>query len=204
MESEKSNEEMLFTKKNKIEAACIIPAGGISSRMGQWKAELPDKEGIPLLLKTVLTATKACHRVIVIGGYRFTALKDLLHSCQDIEILENKNYHKGMLSTIQTGLSIIEEDFFILPLDMPLIGVSHFHRITAHHVAGKISRPIYSGIPGHPVYIDQSWKERILKMKGETLGRSLDMKDQNLIPWTDESVIFDLDSYKVYESYLNH
>jgi molybdenum cofactor cytidylyltransferase len=203
MKSEKSNSEVLFTEKKKIDAVCIIPAAGLSSRMGCWKAELLSKEGLFLSDNAVMTAREACREVIVVGGYQFSSLKKLITPHIDVRIVENRDYNSGMLGSIQAGLKYVKDDFFIFPMDMPLIVPEHFFRISKIWEKDRVTRPIYRNIPGHPVVFPQDWKDKILAMEGISLRKSIQWEDQDMIPWEDESVIFDMDSEVLYQAYLN-
>lgn len=203
MEYEKSNSEELFTEKITNEISCIIPSAGLSSRMSCWKGELLSLEGIPFMEKAVRTALTSCRDVIVVAGKQVAKVRRILSAYPGICIIENPDYEKGMLSSIQAGLAGIGGDFFVLPMDMPLIGPEHLDQIVSRHDKRKITRPVYDSIPGHPVYFPGLWKQRILDMKGRSLMKHLQDDDQLLIPWQDSSVILDIDTDISYDSYIN-
>ena len=129
MVMEKSNSEDLFTEKYPMENCCIIPAAGLSSRMGCWKGELKTRDGISFIENAVSTAQMVCSKVIVVGGYRFTDLEALLARFSGIHILYNPDFKRGMLSSIQKGLEAVYNDFFVFPMDMPLIGDDVFFNL---------------------------------------------------------------------------
>jgi len=200
---EKSNREYFFTKKNKLNLSCIIPAAGLSSRMGCWKGELKTREGLTFIENAVLSAFQACLRVVVVGGFHYDRLLNLLSDLRAVDIVYNDKFENGMVSSIQKGLESIEGRFFIMPMDMPLIRPETFFSINDVSACGKINRPVYNHIPGHPVLFPETWKKNIMGFKGEGLRSLIGPDDQNLVTWEDHSVVYDIDSMDDYRKYLN-
>lgn len=207
MTREKSNRKTEFIKncgnlhppEELIHADCLIPAAGLSSRMGFWKpgGAVAGKE--TLLERAVRTALSVCTRVIVVGGYRYEDLLSLLPRDDRIFPVENRLYEKGMLSSIQAGLSAVEQDFFVYPPDMPLIEASHFRSVWEYRDSCRPVRPVFQGKPGHPIFFPALWKERILKFRGERLQGALREGEVVEIQWEDDSVLFDLDTRESWE-----
>jgi molybdenum cofactor cytidylyltransferase len=212
MNSEKSICEHIFTEKLTLNACCVIAAAGLSSRMGLWKGDLQlatadfhGREKISLIEKAVKTALESCRKVILVGGEQMPRIKVIFASCEELILVENREYEKGMLSSIQAAMSFVDSDFFIMPMDMPLLTSNHLHRIHREfsiHTQTGIFRPVYKKQAGHPVLLPYSWKERILSMKGSSLKVNLSDEDQILIPWENESVVLDLDTQEAYEGFL--
>jgi len=146
---------------------CIIPAAGLSSRMGSWKLMI-EFSGRPLILQSVENALDACRRVILVTGHRGEELEDLFSDNSRVTCIRNHEYHRGMFSSIQTGTSIAETDWFFITLgDMPYIPVQLFEQL-ADRTAGTsgsaekaIIRPVYRGRPGHPVLLKRETSETI-------------------------------------------
>lgn len=212
MKSEKSICEHNFTEKLTLNACCVIPAAGLSSRMGTWKGDLKlpsspfsDENQTTLIKKAVKTALDSCRRVILVGGEQMPRINEIFASYENLELIENQEYEKGMLSSIQAAIRFVDSDFFIMPMDMPLLTSGHIYRIYKQYSIQKqpgVYRPIYNDRPGHPVFVPYSWKERILSMNGPSLKANLSMENQILIPWEDESVVLDLDTLEAYEHFL--
>ena len=179
---------------NKLPYDCLIPAAGMSTRMGQWKLVLPVHDNCSLLERTVETALSVCKRVIVIGGFRFGEMQKMLSSFGEILLLENRDYEKGMLSSIQCGLNAVERDFFITPADMPGITEEHYQRLDSSFDGNKIVRPVFEQKPGHPILCPYSCKEKILALKGERLFSAFKNWDQLQISWEDDSTVADIDT----------
>jgi len=177
---------------------CIIPAAGYSSRMGSWKLEIPVAGGISLLENAINTAMNICERVIIVGGFRFEDLQNLLAPYHNLIILHNPDYEKGMLSSVQTGLQAVEKDFFITPVDMPGISEIHYKKLFEYLPEGKVVRPVFNDNPGHPILCPLSYKEKIQNCRGKRLIHELRHWDVLEIPWKDDSVLADLDTPEDY------
>ena len=180
--------------EKKLAVDCIIPTAGFSSRMGEWKPGLLTDGEVSLVEIAVRTAQAACQRIILVGGYRFQEIKRILTFTDQIVLLENRDYEKGMLSSIQTGLQEVRRDFFITPVDLPGIGVEHYKRLFERFDGERIIRPFYGEKPGHPILCPYSYKDRILCIKGTRLITELKKWDYKVLSWEDDSPVIDLDT----------
>ncbi|MDD3094623.1 MAG: nucleotidyltransferase family protein [Candidatus Marinimicrobia bacterium] len=144
----------------KIDA--IVLAAGRSERAGLFKAAA-DLGGKPLLWRSIESFAGICERIIVVGGYRFGDIQELLENMPGLVIRENKNYEKGMFSSVQTGLHALQSDaFFLLPGDQPLIAARTYRRMAQQDA--DIVVPRYQGKKGHPVFFRASCIPEILAM----------------------------------------
>lgn len=154
---------------------CIIPAAGLSERMGRWKPLIsyPAAGGKPLVEVSVERALETCSRVVLVTGYRGDELERLFDDYPCVDCVRNEEFRRGMFSSIQTGARLIEAPFFFIAhADMPelpaelyrflleKIGKSGERTGTGAGLEGEIEtvngapdivRPLYRGLPGHPV-----------------------------------------------------
>ncbi len=209
---EKSNSYFIFNRFSgdffPISADCIIPAAGFSSRMeGQWKAELLTREGLSFIEKALETGA-VCKKRILVGGYNFERLKTLIPRDFTGRVLENPDFAKGMLSTIQKALPYVDSPFFIFPMDMPLIGPEHFLRLWQvfrdANCGKSIIRPSFQGQPGHPVLFSECWKKPLLKGTGKSPSKLIPREEILFIPWEDDSVLLDVDTPQAFYNYKNY
>lgn len=146
---------------------CLIPAAGLSSRMGKWKMTLPYKGGT-IIEKSISNALKICNKIILVTGYRGEELNTLVETNSKILTVKNENFKKGMFSSIQTGVHLIESEWFFITMgDMPNIGIDIFKTLinTRDTSPGEfdIVRPLYQGKRGHPVLLHKKTIQTILK-----------------------------------------
>lgn len=179
---------------------CIVPAAGLSSRMGKWKIGMT--WGKSTVIETVAdTALAAGCRTIIAGGFRFTDLCRIFEKRKDVILAEIPDWELGMGSTIRGALKLVESDsVFILPGDMPLVRSSDFLRLSEQE-NGIFTRPVYQGILGHPVLLGPQGVASVLKStKGQPLRDSLRELPGKLIAWDYSGVIKDVDTDKDYEN----
>jgi len=146
---------------------CLIPAAGFSSRMGKWKLMLPYKTST-IVETTINNALSLCSRVVVVAGYRAEELIERVKNPPQIETCVNKEFDRGMFSSIQEGVKLIESDWFFITMgDMPEIGIDIYKSLIdareKEHEKFDIIRPIYHGKRGHPVLLHRKTIKAILK-----------------------------------------
>jgi len=140
---------------------CVILAAGLSSRMGSWKPAL-EIDHIPMVCRSVKNAMVHSNRIIVVGGYRFGNLRDILSGIPDVLLIENPHYEKGMITSIKASLKHISSDSFFLTLaDMPFINPETYALLAATPFQNALF-PLYKERRGHPVLVALQLKDRIL------------------------------------------
>lgn len=172
----------------------IILAAGSSSRLGQSK-QLVKVNGVPLLLKTTMAALEALysHVVVVLGANAEEHKKLIAHL--PIEIITNKDWEKGMGSTLKTGLQHIlklkpkSSAIVVLVCDQPLLTSSHLIALRgAYRKTGKpIVASLYKETLGVPALFDQSLFPELLEIK-DVQGAKIVIENHpdsaETIPWT--------------------
>jgi molybdenum cofactor cytidylyltransferase len=191
-----------------LEAEILLAAAGFSRRMGTWKPGIEYK-GRPLLYHSLDAAVGTGWPVTVIGGHNYSDLQALLKRYKDETPLENAktairlikapDYTRGPGASFIAGLRVSKAETIFLSLgDMPEITTDTYRDLFTRR-SGSACRPVYNGIPGHPVLIPQTMITEIVKKKalhsGETelSMRALIGKITPLI-WNDAGVITDIDT----------
>lgn len=142
---------------------CVIPAAGLSSRMGSWKPMLPYC-GRTLLDISIEHALVCCSKVIVVAGYRADELVQRYQHQPQILVVVNPDYQQGMLSSIQKGITAVTSSrFFITHADMPCIDPYVFTLLSQMR-HGRVLFPGNKQQTGHPVLIDAALIPRILAL----------------------------------------
>jgi len=145
---------------------CIIPAAGLSSRMGSHKLLL-EFGSRPLLHWAVHHAVLACERVIVVLGHDADTVRKVLPHVEALTVVMNPEYERGMLTSIARGAAEVRtERFFVAPADMPFLRPALFRAVANADSTNGQSRPSspppaawfpdYRGRSGHPVLISSS------------------------------------------------
>lgn len=151
--------------------AAVVPAAGLSRRMGAFKPLLP-LGGKPVIAHTVGCLQAAgVHDICVVTGYQAKALEGAL-SGLPVRLAHNARYFEtGMLESIQVGLLALPpfDAVFLLPGDMPAV---HPHTFTllirAQAATGAgVVRPAYLGRHGHPPLLTPRVTRHLLAFRGK-------------------------------------
>lgn len=139
---------------------CVMPAAGLSSRMGNWKMMLPYQQHT-ILDESIENALQFCSRVILVVGYRGKELLERYQEKQNVKVVVNTNYKQGMFSSIQQGVRHVEsEHFFICHGDMPCVYPEIYQKVWLARGLFTVF-PGTKDKPGHPVLLPAFIKEDI-------------------------------------------
>jgi molybdenum cofactor cytidylyltransferase len=187
----------------------ILLSAGKSERMGEMKALLPlkDKVVIEKLILEYLSAS--LDELIVVLGFNAKKLQPLiegLFDSQQLRIVINEDYDKGMFSSVVKGVEATKYDDVLLGLvDQPLINKEIINTLVNAYDSNHIVIPSYKGIGGHPVIFPKFVKETILSKEFSTLKEVFDhFKDKILYVETGFEVTLDMDTKEDYEKILNY
>lgn len=107
--------------------------------------------------------------IVVLGAYKDKIEPLIKEKFPGIKITVNQDYKKEMFSSIQTGISVINEGDAVLIglVDHPFITKKVINQLIYGYEDGSIVIPAYKGRKGHPIIIPLSLREEILSMKAE-------------------------------------
>ena len=192
---------MINNKKTEVIVKKIILAAGSSKRFGN-KNKLTEiingKSLINNILDTLLKVFEP-NELLIIVGHEYKKIIDLIDS-KDIQIINNKNYKKGIGTSISTGVK--ELDFFvkgvmIIPADMPFILAEDLQRLERKFLefdCQKVVFPKYKSTIGNPVLLPKSYFG-ILKNLKEDFGAKSKIKDIDVVTVdTKIGTVFDIDT----------
>ena len=187
----------------------VIPAAGLSSRMGAFKPLLPYGDST-IIETSVGSATPYVATASVIVGYRGNEVADVLKKRfgDRLTIVTNPDYAStDMLRSVQLGLRAIGEcdAFFLLPADMPLIAPSIYEAlISSFDSACDVIYPVIDGRRGHPPLINARLIEPILEYKSDGGLRAI-LGDHRIkeVAINDRGILTDLDTPKDYSMIKN-
>jgi len=178
----------------------VVLAAGYSSRMGIFKPELKI-DGITMIERTVLNMKKFCDKVLVVGGYKVERVSLLLSAYENVEVVYNENFKKGMFTSVKKGLeNVSAERIFIQPADMPFISDKIYQSLVENQ--GDIIIPVFNGGKGHPVVISGNIKNKILMERDEErLDQIFERYGYKTVEVTDNSIFKDIDTVDDYKKY---
>jgi molybdenum cofactor cytidylyltransferase len=149
--------------------SAILLAAGESRRMvGDFK---------PLLKWGTRTVIGACidnlkrsrvDEIIVVLGFRESEIRSRLAGA-GVQFAINRDYRKGMLSSLKTGLPLISprcEGVLVALVDQPMVGPEVINPLVISYgdYEKKISVPTYQGKHGHPIIVSREFEEEIMRL----------------------------------------
>lgn len=190
---------------NNRKFAALVLAGGLSSRMKQFKPLLP--LGKTTVLDHVLSTFKDTGMdVFLVAGYRHEEIETCVKN-RDVSLVYNPDFEQGMFSSVQAGarqLGSKYRAFFLLPVDIPLVRASMIKKLidSGNKHPEHIIYPVFEGKRGHPPLIPTSLIPGILAWKHEGGLKTFLKLSENIaieVPANDDSILFDIDTPEDYQ-----
>jgi molybdenum cofactor cytidylyltransferase len=190
----------------------IVPAAGMSTRMGQNKLLLTYK-GKSLIAHAVDTLlASAIDSIVVVLGYEAEKVRQQVGG-KPVTLVENPSYRDGMSTSIRAGLQALpcqSNAVMIYLADQPLLEPEDVNRLIrafaeARNNNKSIVVPFFHGQRGNPVIIDSSYREAILGVRGDVgCKRIIERNPDSVftVEMETDHVVRDVDSMVDYQRLL--
>jgi len=190
----------------------VIVAGGMSSRMKDFKPLLPI--GSKSMIETTVENYKqlGVGEIVVVTGYRSEDIEKTFKE-KNINFIKNKHYNKThMYDSVCIGLKELSGNIdyiFISPADSPLV-----QQFTLKKMIDEINisnyvliQPVYEGKDGHPIILKKEFFRTILEHDG-TMGIQGVIKNNKekcgKLSFVDPGIVMDADRPKDYFKILEY
>ncbi|RMF94584.1 MAG: nucleotidyltransferase family protein [Candidatus Schekmanbacteria bacterium] len=187
----------------------ILLCAGQSRRMGRSKLLLPlkDKKVIDYVLFNLLNSNTT--KIVVVARKNDKEFLKHIPNHKKIEIVFNNLENADMFSSVVCGTQFLKKDTLPLMIflgEHPLIDSKTINILIDAFLNSekRIVMPVYEGIKGHPLILDNSLKNEILSPKIRCL-KDIIKKHQNEILEVDvdcRGVVIDLDTEEDYKKML--
>lgn len=176
---------------------CIMPAAGLSSRMGSWKLMLPYQDHT-IVEASVNNALNFCSRVILVAGFQAEQLAEKMAKYENVNVIVNKNYQQGMLSSIKFALEYVKTDyFFIAHADMPCLHADIYQKLWQARRTGAVF-PGSLDLSGHPVLLSLDVKNKVLASHHGSMKAILKQGPQHYLHLDTPEIHLDVDTPEAY------
>lgn len=182
--------------------ACIVLAGGRSSRMGSNKL-VEQVSGKPIVRHVVEAALGSVARpVIVVTGHRADAVKEALQGL-DVSFVQNADYAEGISTSVRSGIGALAADVdgAVVALgDMPELTSSHIDRLIAAFSpkdGRSIVVPVRDGRRGNPVLWGAQYFAEMRGLAGDVGAKHLIARHADAIVEVDlesDAILIDIDT----------
>ena len=149
----------------------ILLAAGQSKRMKSENKLIKLYKNKPLINYSLNVLTKSkVNKIILVLGHQHKKVKKIIKKNKKIIFTYNKNYKKGMASSIKIGLKKISKNdkgFIVAQSDMPFVKQSDINKICRSINSKKflIHALKYKTRVGNPIGFDNSLKKKFKNIK---------------------------------------
>ena len=151
----------------------ILLAAGLSKRMKSENKLIKLYKNKPLINYSlnVLKKSKA-NKIIIVLGHQYKEVRKIIKKNKKIIFTYNKNYKKGMASSIKMGLKKVSKNdkgFIVAQSDMPFVKQSDINKICRSIKSKKflIHALKYKTRVGNPIGFDSSLIKKFKNIKGQ-------------------------------------
>ena len=151
----------------------ILLAAGLSKRMKSENKLIKLYKNKPLINYSlnVLKKSKA-NKIIIVLGHQYKEVKKIIKKNKKIIFTYNKNYKKGMASSIKMGLKKIsknDDGFIVAQSDMPFVKLSDINKICRSIKTKKflVHALKYKNRLGNPIGFDISLIKKFKNIIGQ-------------------------------------
>lgn len=178
---------------------CVMPAAGLSSRMGRWKMMLPYLHHT-ILDESIENALGFCSRLILVVGHRGDELVQRYQNNDNIVVVVNPGFEQGMFSSIQQGVKQVKTDnFFICHGDMPCISADIYQDVWDK----RGQHTVFPGTvetPGHPVLLCYSMASAITHAPLDSkMKRLIQSGEVRYVGMKRSEILLDIDTQEAYD-----
>lgn len=181
---------------------CVMPAAGMSSRMGLWKMMLTYRQHT-ILDESIENALGFCSRVILVTGYRGDELEKRYANDKRITLVHNKDFRLGIFSSMQLGSRFVKsEHYFICHGDMPCV-TKDIYQTMWQYRGEQVVFPGSERKWGHPALIPQDVISKI-SVESPTANMKPILKAHGIhfLNMTTNGIHFDVDTPEEYNKLL--
>jgi molybdenum cofactor cytidylyltransferase len=151
----------------------ILLAAGLSKRMKSENKLIKLYKNKPLINYSlnILKKSKA-NKIIIVLGHQYKEVKKIIKKNKKIIFTYNKNYKKGMASSIKMGLKKVsknDDGFIVAQSDMPFVKLSDINKICRSIKTKKflVHALKYKNRLGNPIGFDISLIKKFKNIKGQ-------------------------------------
>lgn len=154
--------------------------------------------GFPIIHWSVVHAATVCSQIIVVLGHGADSIRPAVPALDNVEIVINGDYQRGMFSSIQRGAAEVTAPwFFVAPADMPFLAPELYREIARASLETDCVAlfPSRDGVTGHPVFVSGSVWDDLQAADPDTRSMRAFLRRYPTceVPVQSEAIHFDID-----------
>jgi len=157
--------------------SAILLAAGQSKRMEGENKLIKKIQGIPLIklsVKNILASSIS--ELVIVLGHQKEIIEKLIDENKKIKIVFNKDFEKGMATSIKTGIKNLSKEteaFFICLGDMPMVNKDIFNLLIKSKNNKEIIVPTYKNKQSNPILFSKSMIKKIMTIQGDVGAKKI-------------------------------
>jgi len=201
-----------FDRKSFARITAIVPAAGLSSRMGQNKLLMPfaGKSLIERAVDTLMTS--GVDEIVVVLGHEANLVRSRLEG-KSVHFVDNPDYRAGLSTSVRAGMEAAPKGadaMMIYLADQPLLEADEVRRLVlafaeAKRAGKSIVVPFFCNKRGNPVILDASYREMVLDVVGDVGCRRIIKRHPEqvfAVQMETDHVVRDVDTPEDFESLI--
>ena len=201
-----------FDRKSFARITAIVPAAGLSSRMGQNKLLMPfaGKSLIERAVDTLMTS--GVDEIVVVLGHEANLLRSRLEG-KRVHFVDNPDYRAGLSTSVRAGMEAAPKGadaMMIYLADQPLLEADEVRRLIlafaeAKRAGKSIVVPFFCNKRGNPVILEASYREMVLDVVGDVGCRRIIKRHPEqvfAVQMETDHVVRDVDTPEDFESLI--
>ena len=167
----------------------ILLAAGQSKRLFNQNKLIKNYKGKPLINHAVQSIIKSkIEKLIIVLGFEYLKVKKKINKNKKIKFVINRNYTRGISSSIKCGLKKISnksDGFIIVQADMPEIGKNILNKLYKEIKTNKkeIFVPIKNNKIGNPIGFKLSMINKLKKISGNRGAKFIIKRNKSKIKY---------------------
>ncbi len=177
----------------------VLLAAGESSRTSQMK-QLYKVDGEYLINRQIQAVQSYGYKVVIVLGHEYKKIKSVLP--KDTEVVYNKEYNQGMISSVKKAFRELKSDRLIFcHIDRPMVSKDIFEKLIKSE--SEIATTFFNSKKAPPIMIKYSMKEDLLNSEHSRLDYWIESTDKAVhIKVDDEKVHFNANTDEKLEIYF--
>lgn len=176
----------------------VVLAAGFSSRAHRYKMTL-EFNNSTVIETCIANLYSSVDKIIVIGGYNYHIIKELLSKYEKVQVVYNDNYECGMFSSVKLGINnTTSHKFFLIPGDYVLVDEGVYKQLLDSKSNSSVVIPTFRGRKGHPVLFRENDIKNLINGEFNNLREVINYMGFDTLEVDHDGILYDIDTYEDY------
>lgn len=176
----------------------VVLAAGFSSRAHRYKMTL-EFNNSTVIETCIANLYSSVDKIVVVGGYNYHIIKELLSKYEKVQVVYNDNYECGMFSSVKLGINnVTSHKFFLIPGDYVLVDEGVYKQLLDYKSNSSVVIPTFRGRKGHPVLFRENAIKNLINGDFNSLKEVINYMGFDTLEVDHDGILYDIDTYEDY------